>query len=121
MCQSGFCVFVFLAWAFILFKPNSAQAQQPPQTPLSYIENGYTFTLPANVPFFAKGAGTFPNGNGSVSNNATDSVIAFCPSCGTTGVLTITNNANATFKLTSFNLGGFQPPIILRSMLSVMI
>ena len=105
-----FCVFVFLAWAFILFKPNSAQAQQPPQTPLSYIENGYTFTLPANVPFFAKGAGTFPNGNGSVSNNATDSVIAFCPSCGTTGVLTITNNANATFKLTSFNLGGFQPP-----------
>ena len=95
----------------LFFSAHTAQAQgQPPQTPLSYIENGFTFSLPTGVPFFAKGAGSFPNGNGSVSNNATDSVIAYCPSCGTTGVLTITNNSNATFKLTSFNLGGFQPP-----------
>ena len=108
------CVRAMIAVCALLslfFSAHTAQAQgQPPQTPLSYIENGFTFSLPTGVPFFAKGAGSFPNGNGSVSNNATDSVIAYCPSCGTTGVLTITNNSNATFKLTSFNLGGFQPP-----------
>ena len=77
---------------------------------LIYTEGGYTFTLPSNVPYFARGVGTFPSGNGSVLNNATNSVIAYCPSCGTLGVLTITNNSNSTFSLTSFNLGGFSPP-----------
>ena len=106
-------ILIFLTSLLLILSLIPAKAQQGPQPALTYTENGFTFSLPANVPYFAKGAGSFPSGNGSVSNNATDSVIAYCPSCGNpavTGVLTITNNANATFKLTSFNLGGFQPP-----------
>gem|GEM_PF-1203157 len=93
----------------LIMVPSSVHAQQPPSA-LQYTEGGYSFALPSGVPYFARGVGTFPSGNGSVLNNASTSVIAYCPSCGVLGVLTITNNSNATFKLTSFNLGGFSPP-----------